>query len=390
MYPRGLRLTALPAFKYAAVRRDGADDEESSVGRNLAVGAAAALPFAGLIRRPAGANHQDRGQLYEDWAAFQKTLQPGDVLLTGDNDLTANRVSISIPTGTPTGKHVSVVGMDNDVHHFIPQQGYSTTRLGLLAPYMQDGAERFTHVQVLRPKMTPEQRDAFINNLREQGRFQDDVRFNVRRKLEALLASDTPVAAELRKLSRPQLEERVDTLVNLYSKQKGISAGAHELFVPKLRDMHAGTLAAHSDVTRGAPGATVEETGDRIVAGFKSLTARPGWHEQPFTGDELVHCMPYARTGVCSSNVAKAFNTALNAGLVTDKLPDNVLPHDFLRSNALTPVSRFTRTNAPPPAIDRVLRAAPMLTRAAAGVGLAGGVYGLSRYLDSRNETERR
>lgn len=377
-------LQAARGYKVAAE-----DDDEMSAPLIGGIAAAGALPFAGLIRRSRPVDHRGLGDAYDDWDKFKETLKPGDLLLTADSRNTSGKWQISLPSGHPTGYHIAVVADDGNIMHFVPSNGgIERQPIDNYKPWQSATERGFSHVQVLRPEMTDEQRQLFLARLGEHEMYRDELRKAFRDRLFELREGQDEFGAKLRQLPPEHLEERARKLVNGYSENKAIMGGVREVFLPKLKTPDGPEIARQTDYARHHPDNAVPVVTERLVEGFKKMTAGDDWLDRPVTGKELVHCLPDTRTGVCSTIVGQAMNEVTKHPIATGKNPGEMIPSDFLYTNAVKPVARFTRPQnlASRRIPETLLKAGPFATRAVAGLGLAGAVYGASKFIDSDDE----
>jgi hypothetical protein len=87
-------------------------------------------------------------------------------------------------------------------------------------------------------------------------------------------------------------------------------------------------------------------------------------------------------SSVCST--VPALSMPAGKAVVPGKLPSQVLPADYLRSQHYTPVARFS---ANPTALhEKILGHGPTLTRLGAGALGAGAVYGIDHWLKNRKK----
>lgn len=353
-------------------------EDEDHTARNVAMGVAAAAPFAGMVgEKPLV--HAGKGDLV-DYETLRKTVRPGDVLLTGDTEFGFTKGIVNAASGTPSGYHVAVVSPNKDIYEAHPRYGLSLT----------DFSPDKERIQVLRPKLESHELEQFIGNLdtavQGAGDFESSLERQLRKKGYGKID-----AADMAEIGRG----------SLYDNPQGIKAGLKELFLPKLRqDVGNAAEVQKAEYVKGRQqfsesgykqhAKTVADvidrkmtTGDQrtqwIDKNFGFLPERLRGRLGPALESKHVRpAMPDCVGGVCSTLPASAMPAGKN--VIPSKKPSDVLPNDFLRSNMFEPVARYDP--APYQMHDKVLKYGPTLARAGVGLGLAGAVYGSSKLWD--------
>jgi hypothetical protein len=335
------------------------DDNESHWLRNTAMAAGMAAPWAGRIGQEP-LRHVNKGPEM-DWDTLRKNMQPGDVLVTGTPERSFLKNVIGGVSGHPYGYHTSVVGPDKTLFEGGPAEGSSHAELGY------DRTPGKQRVQILRPNLTPEEREQFFKNMTattdSSSAYQEHLE-------KALNRSGIP---------RQRAEHLLDQAAGgAYDFKGGIRAGLRDLFVPKWTSPETAAksqqeaIAAREQFLSGNQPAQSAERAvrrmDQLEQAGKPL-GRMG---------ALNNLVPDCVGANCSTLPATAM--PLNKPVVPGKRITDVLPADFLRSKHMQPIGRYTPAGVTPSTTERLLEHAPTLGRLGVGAGLAAGAYGLSKW----------
>lgn len=374
-YASGVKL----ATQTFGLKQSSDPDDEDRTGRNVAMLGAGALPFASTIgTQPV--RHLTGGETIEQWTNVPGALRRGDVLVTSDPKYRGMTALIGLVSGTPEGTHVAVVVDD---HGNVVE---SHPIYGIKKRHVSDATAADERIHVLRPNhMTEKQIHEHTNRLTALADKADQVEAATIKHL-----SSTHSPEEAKRLARIARK-------SFYSKPQGSAAGIHELFMPKFvtaRAQRGEQKAMHAAVEALDP----EQTGKTFAEYFRTkYPATPSGITGLFKrvknrlygyGDfdpEMQKLLPDCTAGNCSTLPAMA----MPEGVVINntKLPTEILPVDYARSDKYDAVARYN----PEPKLrpyEKVLKRAPTLTRLGAGAALAGTVYTGSRLYDSmKNET---
>lgn len=282
--------------KLAAKKED--EQDESHTGRNLAMGAAAAAPFAGLIGQqpikhdPILNRNIPRVKSMRD---LSRVAQPGDVLMTSKpsnsiwksfiKPLSGSEFYHSQPVvGKRHGKATTISAGEHDDPSW---KNWSDKDRLKSTTSVSNFGEEYPDVMVMRPKkpLAPDELKRFVDS-------------NMQR-------SKAP-----------------------YDSQKALGTWLKETFVPKIK----------------------------------------GLENSPMPGT--------CKGNVCSTMPAMAYADA-GRTVIPGKAPQDIFPPDFLRSDEFEPVA--ARIKNPYLASPLARKVMPYAARAGLGLGLAGGVYGLSK-----------
>ena len=340
----------------AAVDREEDPPEESHMGRNLAMMAGAALPFAGRIGQKKKI-HEGKGEEL-DFDAFKAKIRPGDILLTGDKVLNRSKGAITAVSGNPEGYHIAMPTTRRGTHVA------EMTGPGML--HRDTGLRREERMHILRPKFKGEELRQFIESQEQLAKKIDDIRKGVKRHLKGvdIGGTDVDVAARFARGST-------------YDEPGATMTGVKEILLPKLRTAKGiETQRARIEAARkGLTPEQVDATAKRLATAIAAARQSGKRIRQDFWPEHITHLLPCDIAGICST--IPAGSMPAGKPVVPNKLPKDVLPIDFLRSEHFEPVARYNPHALTPH--DRLLRHGPLLTRLGLAGLLAGGIYGGSK-----------
>jgi hypothetical protein len=353
LYAQGVQASIDKYGLDASVDQDPEDPEESHLARNVAMTAAAAIPFAGLIGQRK-AIHQGKGEEL-DFGAFKQKILPGDVLLTGDRALDRSKGAITAVSGNPEGYHIATPTTRRGTHVA------EMTGPGML--HRDTGIRKNERMQILRPKFRGEELKSFIAQQEEFAARADALRRATKRHLRAQGYSGDA-------LDRAARFARGTT----YDESQATMTGVKEILLPKFRPAR-GIDKQQKEIQAARAAFSPEEidaTGKRLATAIAAArdSGKRLYHD--ILPKDLTHLLPKNVAGICST----VPGACMPAGkpVVPNKLPNDLLPLDYLRSEHFEPVARYNPHAATPH--DLLLRHGPLLTRLGVAGALAGGIYG--------------
>lgn len=394
----------------AVVRRSREEPEEEShwLRNTLAAGAVAA-PFAGLIGQPATPELTPAQKSRLRYTQFLKTLQPGDVILSGDTKFSPTKALINAASGSPEGYHV-MVALDGkgNIAHSVPWWGLNKGKLRTESAK----TDRF-HV-MRRTDFAPGEREAYVKNIEQLV----DAAHQYKKEVATAAKAQGMSRKRVRELSHAARE-------SLYHDQAGITGGVKHLVKPKTvspKAIEAERARVHAlrQKFTANPQEFVPEVMDRAkqldkagqnplrkIRNRVSTQVEKNYNNNPSFLNEVAayadgavpgstrHTAGNIRTpnlecigGVCSTVPA----TALPKGkvVVPGKLLSETMPSDYLRSKAYKHVSSYSPTRKTP-LNDHVMKHAPLAARAGLGALGAAGVFGVSHLVDKfRNRDQKK
>lgn len=372
-----------------AARKDFGDDEEpayseqSHTGRNLAMGAGMAAPWAGLIgtKRQRDPGHPSTHTRKD----FEKAMRSGDILLSGDINSGSTKSLVSLTSNTPEAYHAALVG--NGGRHLIETGPDGVYRIPFSG---QEGVDE-RHFRLLRPRMSPEE---IAQQVAGAEQFADSMK-----------QYSSAVARRGVKMKTPLDSAAFKWFANADSYgEAGPKTLLREMYVPKLRSEKAmrsdaaATQAARAGLAAD-PQAAAKKTTDALRDSkyYESNTAKlkhkiqtnNAYKHLPVLLQEEPHQppssvfragLPDCARGVCSSLPAQH----LPAGkfVVPGKLPQHVLPGDYMRSDLYDTVASHSPRPVPS-GQEKLLRHGLPIARLGAGLGTAAMVYGADRARDA-------
>lgn len=309
---------------------------EGHLGRNLAMGAAAALPMAGLIgqqkTRRYDAPHAELNSLIEQ-------VRPGDVVLSGSTRTSPIKDMLATAMGSPDAYHTAVaIEHEGRLRNFGLTQNAGTD----IADF--NPQERYT---ILRPNLDPEGMRTFQANVQRFREGTDSVRNEgAVVPYEGHAAAPTSAA---------------------YARSEGVSNVVKDLLLPKVNRYDP---REHARLQQ-----EVLKTPDVAAAVAAKIKATPGI--TPEKAYQIL-CEHGARGGICSNVPAMLLPAGHSVN--PNKRVDEILPTDYLNSEMFTPVGRYS----PKPFTwrERMHQAGPTAARLGVGLAGAGAVYGGSKLID--------
>jgi hypothetical protein len=332
--------------------------EESHLIRNALIAAGFAAPFAGMIGQQE-AIHAGKGK-HVSVETLRQLARPGDILLSGDTELTPVKAILSAASGTPKGYHAATVVGRNRVMGSHPSYGYEPDKI-------LDGE----HLQLLRPNLSKEETAAHVTGANSLEGSVSAYEEQIAKNLRSRHGFNSPDAAELASGSRK----------GFYNNPEGIWAGIKDLFMPKLRSESAietdrqKILQAREKFQKSHAGSARDAAS--LINAANTKTPEGANVSYDYMSKHLPECVG----GVCSTIPASFMPK--DKPVVPGKLPSEVLPSDFLRSKHYTPVAQVNPLGPGKSTLaDKILSAGPWAIRGGVGLGLAGGIYGASRLWD--------
>lgn len=316
---------SLARFKIAAVPPqpddEPADSERSHLGRNLLMGGAAALPFAGMIGDTPNI-HDGKGLEFKSLDELKKHVTPGDIVISSPHKKTFTTLGVGLGTGVPDATHAAFV---DDLGRLISNRTEGNVAGPLIDPFEEGRA--FT---VLRPKVGGPLNAA-------------DMAKKYRRQYDAANALEIEM---LKKGLGPK--EIGEMRRNFYTKTKGfIRTPLHSVMAP----------------TFGPHGA-----GDKAKKMFEDFYKKP-------SAANIENCAG----GWCSLPGAMAFPEGMDVR--PGRKPGDTTPVDFLKNPHLEAVGGYGRGKNR--YVDQMIRAGPTAARLTYGALAALGVYGASKAVDA-------
>lgn len=390
-------------LKYAAGGDPDGEGESHGVRNTLMAGAVAA-PFAGLIGQKKQI-HAGAGDLY-DYETLMKMTQPGDVILSGDTHMSSAKATVSAATGTPKGYHVSAVPR----HEGVTFHSHPGTGTGMDEAYM--AFKPTSRLQVLRPKLSPQQREEFLDNMDTVALGRD----GLARKTRAVLQKTHGYA-------KADAQEMADLgAAGLYDLNIGTKGSIKDLLLPKIgRGRSASTDADRAEALKAfdqmagrkkdsISSGVAQKFDDHAKAYARRAAQLPekmtAWLGTPIEADGLggalkekvrttagrglglrgvdsrtaMGNLPDCSRGVCSTSPAMAMPQGVD--VLPGKSHRDLLPSDYLRSELFETVGRHD----PKPQMSRsekILSHGPTLSRLAIGAAGAATTYGVSKAWDA-------
>lgn len=290
-------------------------DDEGPSSQQLAVGAAGASPFAGLIGQerirhdPHTNPNVRRFKSIED---LQRHARPGDVIITSKPKSTWK--TMQIPMGA------------TEFYHAQPVVGRRKGR-GLTA---SAGNYRDPYYQRLGKK-------DFLSELE-----------NIKNEMRSEKYKDVVLLRPKEKMSKAQLDKFVEQGLarsrTEYDTAQGIKGWMRELFVPKI-----------------IPRKALEKVEGPTTIRYQRIV-------DPETGKRVKRPL-YCKGNVCSTVASQSYTAATGRGVVRSKGARNVMPADFMRSKNFDAVGSVVKHTKKVPLWK------PMAARGAMGLGLAGTAY---------------
>lgn len=294
-------------------------EPESHTGRNVAMGAAAAAPFAGMIGQKPIIHDPLRGakgKKFRSLSELGRQAQVGDILITSKPEGSLFKRFISPATGSefyhaqPVLGHRGGQALTSDTGHLASKKRTVKHMLRNAARVADLGDHGYPDVILLRPKKPL-------------------------------------TAAQQAKFQRMALER--SHYMAGYDPKKAAKIYLQDIFAPKI------------------PGIT--GTGPQQSAPIKD------WYQKidknlNVTGKPTLEVV--CSGNVCSTVPAMAMEHATGRGVVPGKAAQDVFPTDFLRSEEYELVGSRVKSKYPH---TTLMRAAPYLMRAGLGAAGAGAVY---------------
>ena len=356
LYAQGVQASIDKYGLDASVDQEPEDPEESHLGRNVAMAAGAALPFAGLIGQRKQI-HKGKGEEL-DFQAFKDKIRPGDILLTGDKALDRSKGAISAVSGNPEGYHVATPTTRRGTHVA------EMTGPGML--HRETGIRENERMHLLRPKFKGEELQQFIDSQAQLARQVDDLRKGVKRHLRGVDIGGTDIDRAARFARGSTYDESGATMT-----------GIKEMLLPKFRT--AAGIEKQRDRVMAArkafTPAEIDATAKRLATAIAAARQSGKELRHDILPQDLTHLLPPDIAAICST--VPGISMPAGKPVVPNKLPKDLLPIDFLRSEHFEPVARYNPHPLTPH--DRLLRHGPLLTRLGVGGLLAGGIYGGSK-----------
>lgn len=285
------------------------------------MGAAAALPFAGMIGNAPNI-HEGKGLEFKSLDELKKHVTPGDIVISSPHKKTFTNLAIGLGTGVPDASHAAFV---DDRGRLIS----NTLEQKSVGPTIQS-FEKNRAYTILRPKAGGPLNAA-------------DMAQKYRRHLEI---ADVLEAAEKARGATP--EALAEMRRNFYSRAPGyLKTPIHSVVAPYF----------------GSHGA-----GDEAKKTFEQFYKKP-------TAAGVADCAG----GWCTLPGAMAFPQGMD--VVPGRKPGDTTPVDFLKNPHLEAVGGFGRGKNR--YVDKLIRAGPTAARLAYGVLGSLGVYGASKGIDA-------
>ena len=303
-------------------------DPEKHLGRNVAMGAAAVAPFAGMIGQKPLHNDplvgENTGKKFKTLDELSRHAQPGDIVITNKGSEGPFKKFITPMTGSEFYHAQPVVGR---------RRGHGlTTDIGMI------GKHNRTVPDMLK--------DTFqVKTLKHD---YDDV---------VLLRPKKPLTAkQLEVFNREALHRaRLDPG---YDVRKAVGVWTRDVFVPKIK---------------GFTG-----TGNQFSQSKKDLVQ--SIDKKTFTVKGAPRSYSYCSGNVCSTAPAQAYTKATGRHVLPGKAAKDMFPTDFLRSEEYEVVGAHLK---PKKHWHKVVKAVgPYAVRAGLGVAGAGAVYTASKHPD--------
>jgi len=356
LYAQGVQASINKYGLDASVDQEPEDPEESHKARNIAMAAGAALPFAGLIGQKKMI-HAGKGEEL-DYHAFKNMVRPGDILLTGDKALDRSKGAISAVSGNPEGYHIAT-----------PTTRRGTNIAEMTGPGMlhrNTGMREGERMQLLRPKFKGPELEDFISGQTRFARQVDDLRKGVKRHLRGMNIEGLDI-------DRAGRFARGST----YDEAGATMTGVKEMLLPKFRTA-TGIEKQRAEIQAARKGfnpTEIDATAKRLATAIASAHHSGKEMRHDYLPEDIAHLLPKNVAGICST----VPGACMPAGkpVVSNKLPNDLLPIDFLRSDQFESVARYNPHPLTPH--DRLLRHGPLLTRLGLAGALAGGIYGGSK-----------
>lgn len=343
---------------------DPPDDTEDNrhLARNVAMGGALALPWAGTIgEQPL--KHYRGGVEAKSLEEIKKMFRPGDIIVQGDKEIDPFKIFSGLSTGQPETLHIEAVGRRG--------RTYAAGGGGMEHGTIADFVPKKTRLQLLRPRMTPQEIQEQLANM-EQG-------------LKTTSTFDKHFTRALRKEKlSPEIVEKLRGVMGnaTYNTYGGAAAAVKNVLMPKLRSPEAIDAAKQHTIdsrtafnaNQGGAADTAAQAAIARLKRFRHLKKLPQ-SAAIFQSQITPECVG----SVCTSFPAQALPKGKY--VVPGKLHSELLGADYLRSNLYEPVAHYG-FRGPAPVHERLLRAGPTALRLGTGAALAGGVYGASKLLE--------
>lgn len=403
----------------------GLEDDESNLGRNLAMGGAAALPFAGAVGQNKVVHKFDQMPQTSSLDELRKAIREGDVILTGSRhekapatasalakllpDWMTSKWRINLGVGNPRGYHAALIDkagpLESDIRAIESHPD--------LPFWQRQGLKHLEneHVTVLRPKLSPAEHAEMMGNIRKYP--------EVFKQLKAQLGGNQFPA--IKQIASEYGSEHLDRLLggSAYQRNRSMFSGMRNIFQPHLK-LAPDTIEAHRAAAQSAldqmasPGGTnavaqrLEQFAQKAVRG-NSRAARAVSRLRSVLPadmqDSLKH-LEHHMKGVAPSAMEPVFHPTqgrfcsnlVSCGLpkgrsvVPNVLPEHILPQHFLESQLYEPVAAYRPASFRKGLTlgERIMAQGPNISRLAVGAGLAGGVYGahkLYKHLSGRDKS---
>ena len=323
--------------------------------------AAGALPFAGMIGQEKMI-HKDKGKLVQTKKELLKLLKPGDIIVSGNTDMSTAKGLISLATGTPKGYHVST---------YIGRDG--TLEIGPAMGMQHHTVNTEANLQVLRP-IDNNHRKTLLRNIKK-------------RVFDEAIPMQNGIEKNLRKglkdygLSRKEIKKTTEGFGSgaLYDGNSGTIAGLKELFIPKIRNIEPKTDALLQQ--RMQAGADFQKNIKRHVKEISDTIV--GEMEKGLTVKKVKEIIPKGVGYVCSTLPSILGETQIVKG----KSIVDVIPSDYLRSRAFEPIARMSNgieKGLGSKILNKVLSYGPTASRSIVGIGLGASALALTKLLKKK------
>ena len=297
-------------------------DPESHRGRNIAMGAAAAAPFAGMIGQQPIIHDPLRGakgKKFRTLTQLSHQAQAGDVMVLSKPTGSLFKRFITPQSGSEFYHAQPVVGkrgkdaLTTDVGYITSKKTDLKSMMSRAQRVSELDLYNYPDVVLLRPKkpLTPAQQKVF----------------------------------QQQSLGRSHMEQG-------YDPQRAAGSFIRDTFMPKIKG--------------------ITGTGAQQATGYLDTFQSADSHMNPL-GKPTEGLMCSGNT--CATVPAQAMEAATSRGVVPGKSAQNVYPTDFLRSNEYELVGSHIKSKYHN---QTLVRAAPYLLRGGLGIAGAGAAYGVS------------
>ena len=290
-------------------------DDGIDAGKAVAVGAAAGLPFLGLLGQETLIHdptiHPGKVPSFKSLGDLERAALPGDILVTAKNKRSVDKLFQSSFFGSEFS-HAQMVGDARDV----PGVG-----------------KRLTTISITDPLHKPELRSQSREQIKQRlGLLSDELK---RKKYSdvVLLRAKKPLTPEVK---QRMVDASLDRARRGYDADRGVRSWIKDIFVPK------------------------------VPLAEKLYPSKSLEYETKVVDGKKVKVPKFCVGDMCSTLPASVYEDVAGVKMTRGKGPGGVMPADLLRSRQMEAVGSYG------PRAYTVRKFQPYMTRGGLGLGLAG------------------